>query len=240
MSADHTVQLRQDGKVVKSFTTVNGALKYLHDAHSYSWDHALRHEGFSITDRSGNHLARSYSKNPTKGDTVLLHGKKAKVQRILGKHGGRVVALVAGKKCELTTARGNPVEPFRPVVHRTLEDAKKAAREIARSYGEAYVVHRDDGYTAHQGYDDTNKHRVASFCSMPGGRVQEGSRANPSLPVRGGDTIEFWVGRGDQRRPVKAKVNRLLVFPTHVVASYGNNGTVVDHSNFIRVVKKAR
>lgn len=50
-----------------------------------------------------------------------------------------------------------------------------------------------------------------------------------------GNTVVFVDRFGSERR---AKVNPLLIFPTHVVVNYGTNGTVVNESNFVRVVGK--
>lgn len=37
-------------------------------------------------------------------------------------------------------------------------------------------------------------------------------------------------------KTVTAKVNPLLIFETHVVCNYGHFGTVVNDSNFVRIV----
>jgi hypothetical protein len=53
--------------------------------------------------------------------------------------------------------------------------------------------------------------------------------------IRKGNTVVFRDRLGAEQ---KAKVIPLLIFPNHVVVSYGNNGTVVNESNFVRVVGK--
>ena len=64
--------------------------------------------------------------------------------------------------------------------------------------------------------------------------------------LRGGDTVEYHayagMGRnGPEYRVGRGKVNRLLVFPDHVVLNIGGkHGTpaVVNGENFIRVVRR--
>jgi hypothetical protein len=44
----NTVALLRDGKVVGTFIDDSGAMAYVHRTHSYSFFHALRHEGYSV------------------------------------------------------------------------------------------------------------------------------------------------------------------------------------------------
>ena len=43
-----TVALLRDGKVIGTFIDDSGAMAYVHRTHSYSFFHALRHEGYSV------------------------------------------------------------------------------------------------------------------------------------------------------------------------------------------------
>jgi hypothetical protein len=63
--------------------------------------------------------------------------------------------------------------------------------------------------------------------------------------IKPGQRIRFTVHEGlrlDRGRlvpvvkTVTRKVNPLLIFETHVVCNYGHFGTVVDESNFVRIV----
>ena len=42
------VRLYRDGKLVKKFKSYGDAVGYVHRNHSYSFDHAIRYEGYSI------------------------------------------------------------------------------------------------------------------------------------------------------------------------------------------------
>ena len=44
----NTVALLRDGKVVGTFVDETSAMAYVHRTHSYSFFHALRHEGYSV------------------------------------------------------------------------------------------------------------------------------------------------------------------------------------------------
>ena len=55
------VILKRDGKTLGYFKGVNEALKALQDMVPYSWDHAIKHEGYSIEDMVGNSLVKPYS-----------------------------------------------------------------------------------------------------------------------------------------------------------------------------------
>ena len=65
--------------------------------------------------------------------------------------------------------------------------------------------------------------------------------------IKRGDRIRFKTQEGLQLdrktgrlmpviKTVTAKVNPLLIFETHVVCNYGHFGTVVNDSNFVRIV----
>ena len=43
-----TVALLRDGKVIGTFVDDSDAMAYVHRTHSYSFFHALRHEGYSV------------------------------------------------------------------------------------------------------------------------------------------------------------------------------------------------
>lgn len=60
--------------------------------------------------------------------------------------------------------------------------------------------------------------------------------------IKPGDRVRFLLrptGRG-YTEAFTAKVNPLLIFPDHVVVNHGNNGTVVDSRNFIKVIRGFR
>lgn len=62
--------------------------------------------------------------------------------------------------------------------------------------------------------------------------------------IKAGDVVEFQryfglsLSKGRDVSVYQAKVNPLLIFEDHVVVNYGNNGSVVNASNFIRVMPR--
>ena len=48
--------VRHDGKVLGTFDTEGEALRFLLNAQSSSWDHAIRHEGYSVEQPDGSFI----------------------------------------------------------------------------------------------------------------------------------------------------------------------------------------
>jgi hypothetical protein len=53
------------------------------------------------------------------------------------------------------------------------------------------------------------------------------------MNIKRGDTVVFYKFDINGKSTIhKARVNPLLIFPTHVVVNHGNNGTVITETNF--------
>jgi hypothetical protein len=53
--------------------------------------------------------------------------------------------------------------------------------------------------------------------------------------IRAGDMIDF---KDRDGKIVRAKVNPMLIFSGHVIVKKGNNGTIVNSENFVRIAPK--